>query len=164
MSVKCIKWCKQICLLIDLYDYSLFTYFHSFVWLFCVYLFSFISYLTWKANTLNWSQRGCLIYPCICWAKIDFSSQPLIAPNYPCTLRFIELLYRVVTFPPWNHMMLKMLLLAAMWMLIVGLHDLMTLYWSLVNTLRPEQNGWHFADDIFKWVFLNENCHVLIQI
>ena len=24
------------------------------------------------------------------------------------------------------------------------------------NTLRPEQNGWHFADDIFKSIFLNE--------
>ena len=25
------------------------------------------------------------------------------------------------------------------------------------NTLRPRQNGRHFPDDIFKWIFLNEN-------
>ena len=27
----------------------------------------------------------------------------------------------------------------------------------LTNTLRPRQNGRHFPDDIFKWIFLNEN-------
>ena len=26
-----------------------------------------------------------------------------------------------------------------------------------INTLRPRQNGRHFPDDIFKWIFLNEN-------
>ena len=31
-----------------------------------------------------------------------------------------------------------------------------------VNTLRPRQNGRHFADDIFQCIFLNEN--VLISI
>ena len=33
-----------------------------------------------------------------------------------------------------------------------------------LNTLRPRQNGWHFADDIFKWIFLNENVWILIKI
>ena len=28
---------------------------------------------------------------------------------------------------------------------------------ALVNTLRPRQNGRHFADDTFKYIFLNEN-------
>ena len=32
-----------------------------------------------------------------------------------------------------------------------------------VNTLRPEQNGWHFADNIFKCIFLNENHSILIK-
>ena len=27
----------------------------------------------------------------------------------------------------------------------------------LINTLRPRQNGRHFADDIFKCIFVNEN-------
>ena len=27
----------------------------------------------------------------------------------------------------------------------------------LFNTLRPRQNGCHFADDIIKHIFLNEN-------
>ena len=29
-----------------------------------------------------------------------------------------------------------------------------------VNTLRPRQNGRHFADDIFKCIFLNENVWI----
>ena len=27
-----------------------------------------------------------------------------------------------------------------------------------VNALRPKQNGRHFADNIFKYIFLNENA------
>ena len=33
-----------------------------------------------------------------------------------------------------------------------------------VNTLRPRQNGRHFQDDIFKWIFLNENAWISIKI
>ena len=33
-----------------------------------------------------------------------------------------------------------------------------------INTLRLRQNGRHFADDIFKWIFLNENMWILIHI
>ena len=32
------------------------------------------------------------------------------------------------------------------------------------NTLRPRQNGRHFADDIFKCIFLNENVWIPIEI
>ena len=32
------------------------------------------------------------------------------------------------------------------------------------NTLRPRRNGHHFADDIFKRIFFNENIWILIQI
>ena len=32
------------------------------------------------------------------------------------------------------------------------------------NTLRPRQNGRHFPDDIFKWIFLNENVWIPIKI
>ena len=35
---------------------------------------------------------------------------------------------------------------------------------SLLNTLRPRQNGRHFADDIFKCIFLNENVWTPIKI
>ena len=28
---------------------------------------------------------------------------------------------------------------------------------TTINTLSPRQNGRHFPDDIFKWIFLNEN-------
>ena len=39
--------------------------------------------------------------------------------------------------------------------------------WTLankLNTLRPRQNGRHFPDDIFKWIFLNENVWISISI
>ena len=32
------------------------------------------------------------------------------------------------------------------------------------NTLRPRQNGHHFADNIFKCIFLNENVRISIKI
>ena len=35
---------------------------------------------------------------------------------------------------------------------------------SCVNTFRPRQNGRHFADDIFKCIFKNENVWILIEI
>ena len=34
----------------------------------------------------------------------------------------------------------------------------------LVNTLRPRQNRRHFADDIFKCIFLNENVRIPTKI
>ena len=34
----------------------------------------------------------------------------------------------------------------------------------MVNTLRPRQNGRHFADDTFKRIFVNENVRILIEI
>ena len=37
-------------------------------------------------------------------------------------------------------------------------------FFSLVNTLRPRQNGRHFTDDIFKCIFLNENAWISLQI
>ena len=38
--------------------------------------------------------------------------------------------------------------------------------WTIfvINTLRPRQNGRHFADDIFKCIFLNENVLISIKI
>ena len=35
---------------------------------------------------------------------------------------------------------------------------------SHLNTLRLRQNGRHFADDVFKCIFLNENVWILLQI
>ena len=34
----------------------------------------------------------------------------------------------------------------------------------LINTLRPRQNGRHFPDDSFKWIFLNENLRISLQV
>ena len=33
-----------------------------------------------------------------------------------------------------------------------------------VNTLRPRQNGRRFPDDIFSFIFLNENVQIAINI
>ena len=35
---------------------------------------------------------------------------------------------------------------------------------SRVNTFRPGQNGRHFPDDIFKYIYLNENVPISITI
>ena len=35
---------------------------------------------------------------------------------------------------------------------------------SDINTLKPRQNGRHFADDILKYIFLNENIWIPIGI
>ena len=41
-------------------------------------------------------------------------------------------------------------------------------YWEsgsgIINTLRPRQNGRHFADDNFKYIFLNENVSISTNI
>ena len=34
----------------------------------------------------------------------------------------------------------------------------------ILNTLRQRQNGCHFPDDIFKWIFLNENVWISLKI
>ena len=38
------------------------------------------------------------------------------------------------------------------------------LYQRDINSLRPRQNGRYFADDIFKYIFLNENAWIPIKI
>ena len=42
--------------------------------------------------------------------------------------------------------------------------DLFHYHIRCLNTLRPRQNGRHFADDIFKCIFLNENVRISIKI
>ena len=37
-------------------------------------------------------------------------------------------------------------------------------FYNAVNTLRPTQHGCHFAADIFKCIFLNENVLISIKI
>ena len=34
----------------------------------------------------------------------------------------------------------------------------------VISTLRQRQNGRHFPDDIFKWIFLNENIWISINV
>ena len=37
-------------------------------------------------------------------------------------------------------------------------------YLHILNTLRPRQNGRHFADNTFKYIFLNENVIISAKI
>ena len=49
----------------------------------------------------------------------------------------------------------------------LGLDQVFVSCWETpreIHTLRPRQNGRHFADDIFKCVFLNENVWIPIKI
>ena len=52
---------------------------------------------------------------------------------------------------------------------IVTWHTLLVIHRSTVkddtfNSLRPRPNGRHFADDIFKCIFLNEDVSIFIKI
>ena len=53
----------------------------------------------------------------------------------------------IVSSVPWR---------CGIWRHSISCHD--------INTLRPRQNGRHLPDDIFKWIFLNENVWILINI
>ena len=61
------------------------------------------------------------------------------------------------------------------WFILIlpAYHHFCALWWNeqlhrkerdWLNTLRPRQNGRHFADDIFKCIFLNENVWIPIEI
>ena len=39
-----------------------------------------------------------------------------------------------------------------------------TFFVCLFNSSPPGQNGWHFSDDIFRCIFMNENICILIKI
>ena len=41
-------------------------------------------------------------------------------------------------------------------------HDVTQLFFF--NTLRPTRNARHFADNLFKWIFVNENAFILLKI
>ena len=50
-----------------------------------------------------------------------------------------------------------------MWVCVVMVQRL-ECYFMWINTLRPRQNGRHFADDMLKCIFLNENVWTPIEI
>ena len=60
----------------------------------------------------------------------------------------------------WIHHMLK-----SSGLVYVALQPLIEEWFTrqALNTLRPTQDGRHFADDIFTCIFFNENCCILIK-
>ena len=57
---------------------------------------------------------------------------------------------------------------ASVWTPFFGFHELANaikrVSMNHFNSLRPRQNGRHFADDIFKCIFLNENVWIPIEM
>ena len=44
-------------------------------------------------------------------------------------------------------------------------HEMLTIHRQhTFSTLRPRQNARHFPDDTFKWIFLNENVWISIEV
>ena len=78
--------------------------------------------------------------------------------------------------PSWssNHNLPWEMIILLVWLISVcivvaqlsDMHDftsrLMVALW--INTLRPRQNGRHFADEVFKCFFLNENVQISLKI
>ena len=50
------------------------------------------------------------------------------------------------------------------WGVLILIYFLNLLFSGAVNSLRPRGNRRHFADDIFKCIFLNENVLISIKI
>ena len=75
--------------------------------------------------------------------------------------------YLTVTF--WSQLMCHYMLVL-IHVLRINIHAMPYMYIysqlieSSVNTLRPRQNGRHFANDIFKCIFFNENVWIPIKI
>ena len=44
------------------------------------------------------------------------------------------------------------------------MHLYISRWFGLINTLRPRQNGRHFADGTFKCIFFNENVLISLKI
>ena len=74
-----------------------------------------------------------------CFDHGSFVSQPYC---YFTSRRAISLIF--------NHLL-------CLWQVLWSTH------WLWVNTLRPRQNGRHFADDSLKGIFLNENVRISIK-
>ena len=57
-------------------------------------------------------------------------------------------------------------LVTSMWWWVLNLREMHALrpVPPFINTLRQRQNGRHFADDIFKCIFFNENVWISIKI
>ena len=69
-----------------------------------------------------------------------------LVENIPTT----TFVFRIVIMKWWSHNIITLLILM--------------IKCDALNTLRPRHNGRHIPDDIFKWIFLNENVWISINI
>ena len=59
---------------------------------------------------------------------------------------------------------IKIILYSAQLAIFVFVHGSLSCRQGSLNILRPEQNGWHFTANIFKWTYLKERLCILIKI
>ena len=97
------------------------------------------------------SNQISLIHGSMSWCQYYVASKLL-----PCQWYFGPVITYGEPVPPksiWTH-----------WPLRDGEVVLQVYVSNWLNTLRPRQNGRHFADDIFKCIFLNENAIISTKI
>ena len=95
------------------------------------------------------------------WDKLNISKemfcQWLTVVDWSFVIDITYFLYRNIVKDIINWKQMKWLLTD-----IMVVHSLKRMNWF--NTLRPTQNGRHFADDMLKCLFLNENDWISIEI
>ena len=99
--------------------------------------------------------------------------QIMINYQFSCNLWYVSY-YDARVSPPMNidftftHLFLSVPFLREYTLYTFLLINLINLYATIhrtdLNTLRPRQNGRHFADDMFKCIFMNENVWIPIEI
>ena len=118
-------------------------------------------------------------------ALLEGKTKPLVISNAACAeLSCFPMLLARMNFRTnsgagviWNSMKLMWChcyVYRLHWFLLVVYIDILVLNYVIshnsaletpqLNTLRPRQDGHHFLDDIFKYIFLNGNLKILIKI
>ena len=94
-------------------------------------------YYLWNGNLLH----GKMIFIILKWASVVYQ----VVQNLLVILLVISLT------------------LTTLWSPSIVFHSLHFVISKYINTLRPRQNGRHFADDTFNHIFVNENARISIK-
>ena len=114
------------------------------------------------------SYRGIYVYICVYeWCTIYFQQIPNfdkshLLPNITMTISHVKIY--LVCLIIYNILYDKLSLRRLPHCPVIGMGSEIYKITKPLNTLRPRQNGRHFADDIFKRIFLNESVSISIKI
>ena len=103
-----------------------------------------------KSSGTVWSHLHSISFPQTADDRHFYVFQPLSMLYICCHFDVCKIVI-CLTLSPWN-------LTLPYW------HTTLSLVCSWFNTLRPRGSRHHLADDIFKYIFLNENVWILINI